>query len=612
MLVWYNKIRIEMKINMKLGYALTLLISIGIFNSCSGIFVNHTNNNQNHKIVQKVSYPIADTAYGTYLAARLAHIRQDYSLAADYYIKSINLGAKNPELYSRVYLLLSSEGRIEEAAKYAKKALENKDQNNFLHFVIMANSANIGDYEQAHQSIQSINDKTYKSAIAPLFEAWIYAAENNKDEALKQLETLKQEKSLHSFYYMHRGMINDYFNDKESAQADFDTIIEDKNLELSFRSLQIISNFYTRNSQQEKAKSLIEKYYNKNKKAKMLGELLKLTQKVDKERTLPIIDTPQKGLGEAIFNIGTVFRNYQNDIAHIFTALSLYLNPQNEAAVLSSANLLEMNNRKNEAIKQYQKINKDSSLYFTASLKIATIYMEKKENKKALKQLEMLSNLYPDDYNVLFNLGELNRVNGNHIEAIKYYNKALKHLPESLKNDWTIYYALGISYEKSNQWEKAEDVLKQALKTSNRHPYILNYLGYMWLENNQNYNEALYMIFEAYQQNPESGHIMDSLGWALYRMGKYNDAIGVLEKAAEYLPSNAIVCDHLGDVYWQVGRENEARFQWKHALTLKEDADSLDKELINEKIKNGAKRPTAILFNEALLIERLKALDISN
>ena len=104
-------------------------------------------------------------------------------------------------------------------------------------------------------------------------------------------------------------MINDYFNDKESAQADFDTIIEDKNLELSFRSLQIISNFYTRNSQQEKAKSLIEKYYNKNKKAKMLGELLKLTQKVDKERTLPIIDTPQKGLGEAIFNIGTVFRN---------------------------------------------------------------------------------------------------------------------------------------------------------------------------------------------------------------------------------------------------------------------------------------------------------------
>ena len=58
-----------------------------------------------------------------------------------------------------------------------------------------------------------------------------------------------------------------------------------------------------------------------------------------------------------------------------------------------------------------------------------------------LKQLEMLSNLYPDDYNVLFNLGELNRVNGNHIEAIKYYNKALKHLPESLKNDWTKNYA---------------------------------------------------------------------------------------------------------------------------------------------------------------------------
>lgn len=596
--------------NMKLGYALTLIIGIGIFNSCSGIFINNSSNNQ--KITPKVSYPIADTAYGTYLAARLAHIRQNYSLAADYYIKSINLGAKNPELYSRVYLLLSSEGRIEEAAKYAKKALENKDENNFLHFVIMANAVNNGDYVQAHKSVESVSDKTYKSAIAPLFKAWIYAAEGNKKEALQQLEILKKEKSLHSFYYMHRGMINDYFGDISSAQADFDTIIENKNLELSFRSLQIISNFYTRNSQHEKAQSLIEKYYNKNKKAKMLGELLKLTQNINKERTLPLIDTPQKGLGEAIFNIGTIFRNYQNDIAHIFTTLSLYLNPYNEAAILSSANLLETNNRKNEAIKQYQKIEKDSSLYFTANLKIATIYMENKDNNKALQHLKMLANLYPDDYNVLFNLGELNRVNNNHVEAIKYYNEAINHLPEALKNDWTIYYALGISYDKNDQWDKAEDILKQALITSNRHPYILNYLGYMWLERNQNYNEALYMIFEAYQQNPESGHIMDSLGWALYRMGKYNDAIGVLEKAAEYLPSNAIVCDHLGDVYWQVGRETEARFQWKHALTLKEDSESLDKKLINEKIKNGAKKPTAIIFNEALLIERLKALDVSN
>ena len=116
------------------------------------------------------------------------------------------------------------------------------------------------------------------------------------------------------------------------------------------------------------------------------------------------------------------------------------------------------------------------------------------------------------------------------------------------------------------------------------------------------------MIFEAYQQNPEHGHIMDSMGWALYRMGKYNDALSVLERAAEYLPSNAIVCDHLGDVYWQIGRKSEAKYQWKHALTLKEDAESLDKDAIKKKISDGAKPPAAIIFNESLLIQRLKGL----
>ena len=181
-----------------------------------------------------------------------------------------------------------------------------------------------------------------------------------------------------------------------------------------------------------------------------------------------------------------------------------------------------------------------------------------------------------------------------------------------MTGDWTVYYALGVAYEKNNQWKEAEKVLQQALTISNRHPYILNYLGYIWLENDQNYNEALYMIFEAYQQNPESGHILDSLGWALYRMGKYEDATAVLERAAEYLPANAIVCDHLGDLYWQIGRKEEARHQWQHALTLKEDAEMVDKEEVARKIKNGAKKPKPIIFNEALLVERIKILKLSD
>lgn len=590
---------------MKIRYIIALLISIGIFNSCSGVFLD----TKNYKIdTQKPYYEISNTPYGSYLAARVAHIRQNYNLAADYYIKSIKLGVKDPELLSKTYLLLTNEGRIDEAAEYAKQSIQTGDKSNFVRFVLMSNEAKNQNYDKAIEYVNDIKDKSYKNAIAPLFNAWILAGKNDKEKALKELSKLKKDKGLLSFYHMHQGMIFDYFNDTESAQKEFDKIIEDKNLEISFRSLQIITNFYIRNSQITKAQDIIKQYNNKNLNTKMFAELLNTTYNIDKSKSIPIIDTPQKGLSEAIFNIGVIFRDYQSDIAQIFTSLSLYLNNDNDVARISLADLLEKAQRYDEAIKQYEKISLNSPLYYMANLKISAIYLENKNHEESLQKLKELLIHYPNDYNILFNLGEVNRITNKNKDAIKYYNLALEKLPNSLKEDWTIYYALGIAYEKSNQWEKAEQSLQKALKISKRHPFVLNYLGYIWLENNQNYNEALYMIFEAYKQNPENGHIMDSMGWALYRMGKYTEALSVLERAAEYLPTNAVVCDHLGDVYWQTGRKSEAKHQWQHALSLKEDAELLDKDTIRKKITEGVKKPTAIIFNESLLIERLKGL----
>ncbi|MBQ2811583.1 MAG: tetratricopeptide repeat protein [Alphaproteobacteria bacterium] len=593
---------------MKTKYIIAILISVGIFNSCSGLFINRHITEQTQSLR---SYPIHSTKYGAYLAARVAHIRQNYNLAADYYVKAIKEGADDADLLNRIYLLLTTQGRIDEAAEYAKKAIKEDDNSNFIHFVIMANEAKNKNYDKAIKSIDNIKDEMYQKSIGPLFKAWLYAAKNEKQKALEQLEVFKKDEALLSFYYMHRGMIHDYFNDTKSAQTDFEAIILDDDLEISFRSLQIITNFYLRNNQPQKAQNLIKTFAGYNTNTKVLSTLLENIQKIEKNRTLPLIDTPEKGLGEAIFNIAVIFRDFQTDIAQIFTALALYLNPENDVALISSADLSESNNRFTEAIKQYNKLSISSPLHYMAHLKISTILMNNQQFDESVQILKNMLKTYPDDYNILFNLGEINRMTDNNKDAITYYNKALDVAPKSTAADWTVYYALGMAYERNNQWNEAENVLKKALSISNRHPFILNYLGYVWLENNQNYNEALYMIFEAYQQNPENGHIMDSMGWALYRMGKFDDALNVLEKAAEYLPANAVVCDHLGDVYWQVGRKNEAKYQWQHALTLKEDTELLNKELIKEKLKNGAPQPISIIYNESLLVERLKMLSSS-
>ena len=596
-----------MKNFMKVGYIAALVLSVAVFNSCTEKFMH---SNQYAENAAVYAYPRPETAYGTYLAARVAHLRQDLNTAADYYIKSIKLGADNPEIISRTYVLLTSEGRIDEAAEYAKKAREQGDNGNFIHFVVMTDELNKGNYDKALESLENIKDKAYQESILPLFESWIYAGSGKPEEALAAMDKLKKDKSLVSLYYMHSGMLNDYLGNQEDAAKAFDTVVNNENLELSYRSLQIISNFYIRSGRKNEAAELVKKYYDKNFQARMLFELYQNIQNADLKATAKMIDTPQKGEAEALFNIGTIFRGYQSDISQIFTALALYLNPQHDVALISMADLLENSQRYDDAIAKYNQISPQSPVYFMAQLKVASIYMVKKDNQKALKKLENLLEQYPDDYQILFNLGEVNRVMNQQKDAIKYYNKALKVAPKAVKKDWTVYYALGMAYERNGQWKKAEEVLQKALEVSNRHPFVLNYLGYSWLQHNENSNEALYMIFEAYRQNPEDGHIMDSLGWALYRMGKYEDAIKVLERAAEYLPGNAIVCDHLGDAYWLVGRKDEARFQWQHALTLKEDAEELNKEVIRQKITRGIQAPATINFNEALLVERLKTLNI--
>ncbi|WP_164075922.1 tetratricopeptide repeat protein, partial [Stenotrophomonas maltophilia] len=75
------------------------------------------------------------------------------------------------------------------------------------------------------------------------------------------------------------------------------------------------------------------------------------------------------------------------------------------------------------------------------------------------------------------------------------------------------------------------------------------------------------------------GYIVDSLGWAYYRMGRFDDAVTELERAIELKPEDPVVNDHLGDAYWRVGRQIEAYFQWNHARDLKPEPDDLPRIL---------------------------------
>ena len=93
------------------------------------------------------------------------------------------------------------------------------------------------------------------------------------------------------------------------------------------------------------------------------------------------------------------------------------------------------------------------------------------------------------------------------------------------------------------------------------------------------------MIRRAVEQRPDDGYIVDSLGWAYFRIGNYDEAVKNLDRAVELKPDDPTINDHLGDAYWRVGRMLEAHFQWSHAKDLKPDPEDLPK--IEAKLKVG-------------------------
>jgi tetratricopeptide (TPR) repeat protein len=114
---------------------------------------------------------------------------------------------------------------------------------------------------------------------------------------------------------------------------------------------------------------------------------------------------------------------------------------------------------------------------------------------------------------------------------------------------------------------------------------VLNYLGYSLVEKKIKLDEALEMIKIAAAARPKSGFILDSLGWALYRLGRYAEAVAPMEVAASLAATDPVVNDHLGDVLWAVGRLTEARFQWSRALSFDPVAEDLPR--IRRKLEMG-------------------------
>jgi Flp pilus assembly protein TadD len=220
--------------------------------------------------------------------------------------------------------------------------------------------------------------------------------------------------------------------------------------------------------------------------------------------------------------------------------------------------------------------------------------------EEARKLLDKLVAEQPKDVEAILALGNILRGRKKYAECADVYSKGIATIAEPQKSDWLVFYFRGICLERARQWDAAEADLKKALELFPEQPQVLNYLGYSWIDQGVNLDEGMRMIRRAVEQRPEDGYIIDSLGWAYYRIGQFDEAVKHLERAVELKPEDPTINDHLGDVYWRIGRLTEARFQWSHAKDLKPEPEELPK--IEEKLKSGL----SDVSSSAAEAERLK------
>ena len=579
------------------------MASAAFFTSCSPLLQSQTT----LSVSQSTPAQTAEfNTYGAYLAGRMAHIRKDFDRAADYYKIAYEKEPNNPELMTRLYLLLSSKGRIDEAADYAQKALDAKAENSFARMLIASKQLHDGQYAASIKSLNKIDDQIYKRLITPLINTWNYAGLGNQDKAFEELRKLSKEDGLGQVTRQHRAMLFDFFGKNREAAEIYQQILNDKNSEISVRLLEIISNFYIRTGQKEIAVAMMQSTINNSSLDSLLSALRKKVNDANPKTTPPVLSSAQIGASEALFTIASTFRYDEAiDVAHMYTALAIYMNPEYNTAKVLMADIFEMREMYDDANTIYDSVSQNDIAYYAAQFKKARNLVK----KGAYKQAEILLKTLEEDYNDMqidLELGDILRLTNRFSEAVEYYDKAISKT-KNKGNLWILYYAKGVALDSDNRYEEAQAALLKAYQIK-KHYLVSNHLGYSWIRQKKNVNEAFKMIIDAYNQAPFDPSINDSLGFALYNLGYYAMAIPYLERAAELYPSSAVISSHLGDAYWFAHRKNEARFQWKHALSLKDDSGELDIKKTKAKVKNGISEEPALTYDKEQAEKDLKTI----
>jgi tetratricopeptide (TPR) repeat protein len=518
---------------------------------------------------------------GNYLAGRSAASARDVQAASVYLRAALQEMPRDRELLDRTLRLVMASGDLDVAFPLAERLSALDSNNRWARLALAVRAIKTKQFATARTQLSRAPKGPAQDVVGILLTGWAWQGSGNTARALKAVDTLKGNELAELFRDLHAGMIAE--SAKDYAEAD-------RRLASAYKadqSMYVVVDAYARALDRAgKRTEALDAYRALATQTPRNALLIDAIKTLEAGKRLPApVTNPADGAAEVLFVFGQLANRDAAELGLIYLNLALYLEPGHELALLTLADVQENFGQHDEAIGLYERLPKTSSFNEDVGLKIAANLAQADRMDDAEAKLRELITADPKDRDAIMALGNLLHRKKDYAGAADTFTKAVDLLPTPEKSDWPLFFARGVAYDGAKDFTKAEADLVTANKLDPQQPIVLNYLGYSWVDRRRNVDQGLDLIKKAVELRPNDGDIVDSLGWAYYRLGKLAEATTELERAVEQKPQSWEINDHLGDVYWKTDRKLEARFQWLHALSL--DIEDDKRAPIERKIKEG-------------------------
>ncbi|MGB3720431.1 MAG: tetratricopeptide repeat protein [Hyphomicrobiaceae bacterium] len=532
-----------------------------------------------------------ESLLGSYLAGRFAREQRDTAAAAAFYSRALAKDPENELLIEQAFLMEASEGNWPRAIELAQAIVQRQETHRMAQLVLGLSAFKAGNFEAAETHFRTAGSGPIGELTANLTRAWVKLATGDVDGALSLLDAGRQAEWAQFYIRYHRALIADLGRRPSEARKAYALIF--KMDARTPRTAIAYAQHAAKAGDRKLAISILREHLSKTGGDGHPTSRDLLNRLEAGEEVSLIVNSVEEGLAEVFYGLGEALTGEGGiSIGALYLQMALYLRPDFPFALAALANLYEATKRYQEAIDTYEKIPSGTAL--DTSIEIRKAFnlnlLERPDEAKAL--LDRLLEKNPNDLRVLDAIGTILRGRKRYEEAIDYYTRAIALIKKPEKQHWVYWYARGTSYERIKKWPEAEADLKKALELSPDQPLVLNYLGYSWIDQNRNLRKGLQLIEKAVSLKPDDGYIVDSLGWAHYKLGNYEEAVRFLERAVELRPEDPVLNDHLGDALWRVDRKREARYQWQYALTLNPEPEDVEK--IKAKLEHGLLEPPVV------------------